>query len=94
MSPYEQNFEDTVVLLDNDYDNLPTHKETSRADAWFGLFNNLIDATDNILSSWFNSKKPGNTYYYTQEKTDTGKMFLLVGGTTLVLILFLKKLKN
>lgn len=94
MSPYEQNFEDTVVLLDNDFDNLPTRKETSRSDAWFGLFNNLIDATDNIVSSWFNSKRPGNTInYYTQEKTDNGKMFLLVGGTALVLILFLKKKK-
>lgn len=91
MSPYEQNFEDTVVLLDNDFDNLPTRKETSRADAWFGLFNNLIDATDNIVSSWFNSKKqPANNYYYTQGKTDPGKTFLFIGGAALVLILFLK----
>lgn len=93
MSPYEQNFEDTVVLLDNDFDNLPTQKETSRSDAWFGFFNNLIGTTGDVLSSWFNSKRPGNTYYYTQEKTDNGKMFLLVGGAALVLILFLKKKK-
>lgn len=92
MSPYEQNFEDTVVLLDNDFDNLPTQTETSRSDAWFGFFNNLIGQTGNVLSSWFNSKRPGNTYYYT-EKTDNGKMFLLVGGAALVLILFLKKKK-
>lgn len=94
MSPYEQNFEDTVVLLDNDFDNLPTRKETSRSDAWFGFFNTLIGTTGNVLSSWFNSKKPGDTYnYYTQQKTDAGKMFLYIGGAALVLILFLKKKK-
>lgn len=93
MSPYEENFENTVVLFDNDSDNLPTHKESSRSDAWFGFFNNLIGTTGNVLSSWFNSKKPGDTYnYYTQEK-DAGKMFLLVGGAALVLILLLKKKK-
>ena len=93
MSPYEQNFEDTVVLLDSDFDNLTTRKETSRSDAWFEIFNNIIGTTGNVLSSWFNSKRPGNTYYYTQDKTDSGKMFLYIGSAALVLILFLKKKK-
>lgn len=94
MSPYEQNFEDTVVLLDNDFDNLATQKEKSRTDAWFGLFNNLIGTTGNVLIGWFNSKKPGDTNnYYTQPQTDAGKMFLLAGGAALVLILFLKNKK-
>lgn len=84
---------DFLAGYDKDFDNLPTSQERSRSEGVLGFFTNLIGTTGNVLSSYFASKRPGDTYYVTPQKDKSSNMFLIVGVAAFALIVLLKKKK-
>lgn len=84
---------DYLAGYDKDFDNVAVGKDTSRAEGVLNVIGLGISTVGNVLTSFFNSKAPGATYYVTSQKDNSSNTFLIVGVAALTLIVLLKKKK-
>lgn len=84
---------DYLAGYDKDFDNAPVGKDTSRTEGVLNVVGLGISTVGDVLTSFFNSKRPGATYYVTQPKDTSSNTFLIVAVAAVALILIVKKKK-